>query len=254
MAQHTLSSDDHAPAEESAPLSPAVSFDTVVFRWPGRQQAPLAIPSFTVQAAEHVFVTGPSGSGKSTLLGLIAGILLPQSGTVFVNGVCLNALSGASRDIFRGDHIGVIFQQFNLIPYLSILENVLIPCRFSILRRARAGAQAGSPAQAAQALLTRLDISSVLWHRRVNQLSVGQQQRVAAARALIGNPPILIADEPTSSLDAGRRIAFLRLLCEECRATGTSLLFVSHDQSLAEYFSTAISLPELNRAVEEAAP
>jgi putative ABC transport system ATP-binding protein len=232
---------------------PAVALSETVFRWPGQQRDTLHIPSFAASLGEHVFISGPSGSGKSTLLGLVAGILAPTSGTVAVNGVCLNELSGAQRDIFRGDHIGFIFQQFNLIPYLSILENVLIPCRFSLMRHERACAQAGTPRAAARTLLKRLDLSPVLWNRPVNKVSVGQQQRVAAARALIGGPSLLIADEPTSSLDADRRKAFLRLLLGECRTAGASLLFVSHDQSLAEGFSTVMPLAEFNLAQGEEA-
>ncbi|MDR1947374.1 MAG: ATP-binding cassette domain-containing protein [Desulfovibrio sp.] len=230
---------------------PAVFLDKVLFCWPGREQPVLDIPSFTVRAGEHVFIAGPSGSGKSTLLGLIAGILSPSVGTVAVNGVRLNDLGGAERDIFRGDHIGFIFQQFNLIPYLSVLENVLIPCAFSPLRRMRAVRQGGSPLQAAQALLERLDMSSTLLNRKANRLSVGQQQRAAAARALIGSPSILIADEPTSSLDADRREIFLQLLLRECGETCSTLLFVSHDLNLADNFPVTVFLPELNRAAEE---
>ncbi len=229
------------------PAAPAVLLDKVIFHWPGRQRSTLDIPSFSALPGEQLFISGPSGSGKSTLLGLVAGILSPTSGNVHVNGVRLNDLGGARRDIFRGDHIGVVFQQFNLIPYLSILENVLIPCRFSALRQKRAG----NPEAEAEALLERLDLAPALRHRPVHKLSVGQQQRVAAARALIGRPSLLIADEPTSSLDADRRKAFLRLLLDECRSAGAALLFVSHDQSLAEDFTTVVHLPELNRAAGE---
>jgi putative ABC transport system ATP-binding protein len=240
-------------AVESEAAVPSVILENVLFRWPGQCRNTLDIRSFTMSAGEHVFISGPSGSGKSTLLGLAAGILSPNSGIAAINGICLNELGGAQRDIFRGDHIGFIFQQFNLIPYLSILENVLLPCRFSRLRHERACAQAGNPRAGAKALLERLDLDPSLWSRPVNKLSIGQQQRVAAARALIGRPDILIADEPTSSLDADRRKRFLRLLLGECRAVGASLLFVSHDQSLAEDFSRVIYLPELNQAAEEAA-
>ncbi|MDR1126302.1 MAG: ABC transporter ATP-binding protein [Deltaproteobacteria bacterium] len=238
-----------AAGQESAAY--AVVLEDVIFRWPGQQAPTLAIPFFSARQGEQVFISGPSGSGTSTWLGLIAGILSPDSGAVRVNGVRLNELGGAKRDIFRGDNIGFIFQQFNLIPYLSILENVLIPCRFSPLRNERACAQAETPLAEAKKLLERLDLSASLWRKPVNKLSVGQQQRVAAARALIGKPPLLIADEPTSSLDADRRKAFLQLLLGECRSLGASLLFVSHDQSLAEEFSTRTHLPDLNRAAEE---
>jgi putative ABC transport system ATP-binding protein len=239
-------------AEEGASRPPAVQLDRVVFRRPGRPRPVLDIPSFLVRPGEHMFIAGPSGCGKSTLLGLTAGILLPAEGSVVVNGVCLGNLGGGQRDTFRGDHVGVIFQQFNLIPYLSVLENVLIPCRFSPLRRARAAAYAGSSRQAARVLLERLDMSPALWSRKANQLSVGQQQRAAAARALIGSPSVIMADEPTSSLDAGRRAVFLRLLLGECSASGSTLLFVSHDDTLAAAFSASVSLPSLNRAPDEA--
>ncbi|MDR1685518.1 MAG: ABC transporter ATP-binding protein [Desulfovibrio sp.] len=231
--------------------SPAVLLENLVFRRPGRSRPVLDIPAFAARRGEQVFIAGPSGSGKSTLLGLVSGILVPSEGSVSVNGTRLNDLGGAQRDAFRGDHIGIVFQQFNLIPYLSVLENVLIPCRFSLLRRARAAAQAGSPRQAARTLLERLDMPPALWDRKARLLSVGQQQRTAAARALIGSPSVLIADEPTSSLDADRRAGFLRLLLGECAASGATLLFVSHDPALADVFPAALFLPELNRAPGE---
>jgi putative ABC transport system ATP-binding protein len=228
----------------------AVSLSRVVFAWPGQRSAVISISSFAVSPGEQVFLSGPSGSGKSTLLGLIGGILRPQSGEVAVNGVSLNSLGGSGRDALRGDEIGFIFQQFNLIPYLSILENVLIPCHFSARRRARAGQAAGSPLRAACGLLERLDLAPDLWNRRVMRLSVGQQQRVAAARALIGSPSLLIADEPTSALDADRREGFLGLLLKECREAGSSLLFVSHDRSLAGEFPVRLELAQINEAAE----
>ncbi|MDR1359930.1 MAG: ABC transporter ATP-binding protein [Deltaproteobacteria bacterium] len=226
----------------------AVSLNRLVFAWPGQSKAVLSIPSLEISAGEQVFISGPSGSGKSTLLGLIGGILRPQSGEVAVNGVSLNSLGGWGRDAFRGDEIGFIFQQFNLIPYLSILENVLIPCHFSAKRRARACLTAQSPLPAARELLERLDLAPELWDRKVMRLSVGQQQRVAAARALIGRPSLLIADEPTSSLDEDRRAGFLRLLLKECREAGAGLLFVSHDRALGEEFPVRLELAQINEA------
>jgi putative ABC transport system ATP-binding protein len=229
----------------------AVSLSRVVFSWPGQRAAAIRISSFAVSFGAQVFISGPSGSGKSTLLALIGGILRPQSGDIAVNGTSLSALTGSGRDAFRGDEIGFIFQQFNLIPYLSILENVLIPCHFSSKRQSRARAAAGSPVKAAHRLLERLDLSPELWGRKVTRLSVGQQQRVAAARALMGGPSLLIADEPTSSLDADRREDFLRLLLRECREAGSSLLFVSHDKKLAEAFPVRLELTEINEAAGE---
>ncbi|MDR2077139.1 MAG: ABC transporter ATP-binding protein [Desulfovibrio sp.] len=226
----------------------AVRLSRLVFAWPGQERAVIRISSFSLAPGEQVFLSGPSGSGKSTLLALIGGILRPRSGSVTVNGVCLHSLGGWARDAFRGDEIGFIFQQFNLIPYLSILENVLIPCHFSRKRRLRAKEAAGSPLRAAHRLLERLDLAPDLWNRQVTRLSVGQQQRVAAARALMGGPSLLIADEPTSSLDADRREGFLRLLLRECREAGAGLLFVSHDRSLAEAFPVRLEFTEINEA------
>jgi putative ABC transport system ATP-binding protein len=217
----------------------------MIFIWPGQRQALLRIPHFAVGPGERVFLSGPSGSGTSTLLCLIAGILKPASGSVSVNGVCVSACKGAARDRFRGDFIGFIFQQFNLIPYLSLLDNVLIPCRFSRTRRVRAAMRAGSPREEAKRLLERLDLAPDIWDRPVSRLSTGQQQRAAAARALMGAPPLLIADEPTSSLDADRRASFLRLLLRECGEAGSSLLFVSHDQNLAGEFPRTVRMAEL---------
>lgn len=241
---------DHESETGKTTPDQAIYLDNVSYTWQGQEKPVLVIPSFQVDRGEHVFLAGPSGSGKSTLLGLVAGILAADTGRVFINGTCISALNGSERDIFRGDHIGFIFQQFNLIPYLSIIENILIPCHFSALRNMQAEEQAGNALQAAQDLLTRLDLDASLWHQKANKLSVGQQQRVAAARALIGRPALLIADEPTSALDADRRKTFLQLLLKECQAMHSTLLFVSHDQSLAENFSRNVQLTELNRALD----
>ena len=195
-----------------------------------------------------MFLHGPSGSGKSTLLGLLAGVLLPGGGQVRLLGTDWAALSGARRDAFRADHVGYIFQQFNLLPYLSVLDNVLLPCRFSALRRQRADAAAGTARASAAALLERVGLGAPLWTRPAAQLSVGQQQRVAAARALIGQPELVIADEPTSALDAALRDSFMALLLQQCRDAGSTLVFVSHDERLAARFDTTLALAQVNRA------
>jgi putative ABC transport system ATP-binding protein len=230
---------------------PAVSLRDLVFSWPG-QRPTLIIPELDIRTGELIFLFGPSGSGKSTLLGLLAGVLTATAGSVAVRGTVLQTLGGAARDRFRGDHIGVIFQQFNLIPYLSLLENVLIPCRFSVKRNAKAAARSGNAMRSARHLLRSLDLAPELWTRAVTRLSVGQQQRAAAARALIGAPELIIADEPTSSLDADRRADFLRLLLRECESAGSTLIFVSHDRSLAGEFSVSIDFADLNREAERA--
>ena len=219
------------------------------YRWPGSRDDCLAIDRLHIDAGRSVFLHGPSGSGKSTLLGLLAGVLLPGSGQVRLLGTDWAALSGARRDAFRADHVGYIFQQFNLLPYLSVLDNVLLPCRFSALRRQRADAAAGSARAGAEALLQRMGLSQALWERPAARLSVGQQQRVAAARALLGRPELVIADEPTSALDAALRDSFMALLLQQCRDAGSTLVFVSHDERLAAQFDTTLALAQINRAV-----
>ncbi|MFK8332741.1 ABC transporter ATP-binding protein [Pseudomonas sp. BJa5] len=222
------------------------------FAWPG--QAPLLdIPALRLQAGESLFLKGPSGSGKTTLLGLLGGVQKPDRGCIRLLGQDLAQLKLAARDRFRVDHTGYIFQQFNLLPFLSVRENVELPCRFSPTRARRASERHGSIDQAAATLLAHLGLKDPgLLARRADSLSIGQQQRVAAARALIGQPELVIADEPTSALDADTREAFIRLLFAECRDAGSSLLFVSHDQSLAPLFDRQLSLLELNRAARPA--
>ncbi len=223
----------------------------------GASHDTLAIERLSIARGDTVFLHGPSGSGKSTLLGLLAGVLLPREGSVSVLGqdwVALDGvLGGARRDAFRADHVGYVFQQFNLLPYLSVLDNAMLPCQFSKLRLARATQEAGSATAAAQGLLDRVGLSSALWSRPAAQLSVGQQQRVAAARALIGAPELVIADEPTSALDAALRDSFMDLLLGACRKAGSTLVFVSHDERLAGRFDARLSLPTLNSTRQEEA-
>jgi len=220
------------------PAPPAVLIENLRFRWRGEDAFSLAIDQLAVAAGERVFIQGQSGSGKSTLLNLIAGVMRPDEGSVSLLGQRLGDLSAGRLDGFRADHIGFIFQQFNLIPYLSVLNNVLLPCQFSKVRAARAA----DPVAQARRLLAALEIDEPLHLRPAMALSVGQQQRVAAARALIGRPEILIAYEPTSALDAARQAGFLRLLLDEAQAAGAAVLFVSHDAALASQFDRTFEL------------
>jgi putative ABC transport system ATP-binding protein len=215
----------------------------VRYGWPGGADC-LAIDRLALQSGRMHFLHGPSGCGKSTLLGLMAGVLLARQGRVELLGRDWATLPAGARDARRADHVGVIFQQFNLLPYLSVLDNVLLPTRFSVLRARRCP---NGPAAAAAALLKRVGLAATLHGRRADALSVGQQQRVAAARALIGQPELVIADEPTSALDAARRNDFMALLREACAAAGSTLVFVSHDERLAAGFDERIDLPALNR-------
>jgi putative ABC transport system ATP-binding protein len=219
------------------------------FRWERGMPPVIDIPAFEVAAGERVLLTGASGSGKTTLLNLLAGVSAPESGEIGVMGTDLARLGGAGRDAFRADHIGYVFQSFNLLPYLGVIDNVVLPCRFSDLRRRRALAREASLEAEARRLLRRmaLEVDS-LASRPVNRLSAGQQQRVAAARSLIGGPALLIADEPTSALDADTQSEFLHLLFGEVQALGITLLVVSHDRRLEGLFDRVVPLASINRA------
>ncbi len=225
-----------------------VELAEVTFGWtPGPPL--LQIAALTLAPGESLFVSGPSGCGKSTLLGLIGGVLTARTGHVRILDQDLGQLSAARRDRLRADHIGFIFQMFNLLPYLSVLDNVALSCRFSARRRSRITAAGNDVGSEAQRLLGRLGLTDpALLARPVTALSIGQQQRVAAARALIGQPDLVIADEPTSALDADARRDFLELLISECQAAGSAIIFVSHDQTLAARFDRRISLAMLNTA------
>ncbi|MEN1729080.1 MAG: ABC transporter ATP-binding protein [Pseudomonadota bacterium] len=214
------------------------------FTWPGHADPVLIIDSLQIQAGEKLFLRGPSGSGKSSLLALIGGLIQPQSGVLTCLNEALTSLRGPKRDRFRADHLGVVFQQFNLLPWLDVRANVMLPCRFARRRAQRAG----NINSAAEALLQAMDLEPDLWSRRADELSVGQQQRVAAARALIGQPELVLADEPTSALDSDRRDSFLELLFAQCEQAGSALLFVSHDQELAGRFDRQLDLASINRA------
>lgn len=227
---------------------PALTLSNLHFAYTRRQPDVIAIEELRVEAGERIFLRGASGSGKSTLLGLIAGILEPRSGDLDILGQAMHTLSPSARDAFRAAHLGVIFQMFNLLPYLPVGENVMLPCRFSSERAKQAMAADGEQAEAKR-LLERLGLDpKEVWSQRASDLSVGQQQRVAAARALIGKPGLILADEPTSALDADSRDAFITLLKEECTASGAALLFVSHDGGLADQFDRALDLKTLNTA------
>ena len=225
--------------------SPVIELCDVKFNWPKATNSIIDIASLVVKRGEHLFVKGPSGCGKSTLLSLLTGINTATTGDVNILDTQLNQLKASQRDQFRADNIGYIFQQFNLLPYLSVMENVALPCHFSSLRRTNLQGDIG---ENSQQLLSRLKLDHALMNQPVVELSIGQQQRVAAARALVGAPQLLIADEPTSALDYDSRSAFIELLLEEANRVNSTVVFVSHDPTLEAKFSRAISLPELNRA------
>lgn len=229
-------------------IAPILHMKDVRYRWPGRTSFGLHVPNLTLAPAETVLLLGESGSGKSTLLSLICGTIIAQSGHVSVAGTDIAALSAGQRDRFRAEQIGLIFQQFNLLPFASVQDNILLPLQFAPDRRRRAADRRAE----AQRLCHDLGLPDDVMAARAGTLSVGQQQRVAAARALIGTPPLIIADEPTSSLDAATQATFLELLFTQSRAHGTTVLMVSHDARLSSQFDRVIHMTDIAKSVRGA--
>src|SRR5438046_6228836 len=197
-----------------------IAMSDVRFVWPGRNAFSLAVDSFALPTAKRILLIGPSGSGKSTFLSLICGIVAPQAGKIEILGTDITKLPASARDGFRAEHFGIIFQIFNLLPYGTVIDNVLLPLSFAPQRRRRATSRSTAEAEGAR-LLSRLGLEANLARgRSAANLSVGQQQRVAAARALIGSPELIVADEPTSALDRDRQVAFLDLLFAEAKEAG----------------------------------
>ena len=227
-------------------IQPILALKDVRYRWPGRASFALDIEGFQIARSERVLLLGESGSGKSTLLSLICGPITAAAGSVTVAGTDIAALSAGKRDRFRAEQIGLIFQQFNLLPYASVLDNILLPLRFAPLRRTTVP----NPSQTARQLCTDLGLPPEPVPAQAGTLRVGQQQRVAAARALIGAPPLIIADEPTSALDAATQASFLDLLFAQTRAAQSTLLMVSHDARLAPQFDRVVQMQDLTRTAE----
>lgn len=219
----------------------AVRINGLYFSYPGKARtAVLAIPEWHVAKGDRVFLKGPSGSGKSTLLNLLAGILLATQGTIEILGQNLGTLSAHQRDRFRAAHIGIVFQQFNLIPYLSVLDNIRLAAHFGRKKQI-------DPDITAKQLFAALGLDNTLITKKASDLSVGQQQRVAIARALVNAPEILIVDEPTSALDSETRDAFMDFLLEISKTQENTLIFVSHDTTLTHHFHHVVNLAEINQ-------
>ena len=231
-----------ATAKSRAETPNVIRMSDVRFVWPGRDAFSLAVDAFSLPAAKRILLIGPSGSGKSTFLSLICGIVAPQTGKIDILGTDITKLAASARDGFRAEHFGIIFQIFNLLPYGTVIDNVLLPLSFAPIRRKRATTKGRAEDEAVR-LLTCLGLEPHLTRGpSAANLSVGQQQRVAAARALIGSPEIIVADEPTSALDRNRQAAFLDLLFTQVSDAGATLIMVSHDETLAGRFDEVMRL------------
>lgn len=203
----------------------------------------LFVDTLELSAGESVALVGPSGSGKTTLLHLAAGILTPDAGQICVNGEDLGALSDDARRAFRVRQIGLVFQEFELLEYLSVLDNVLLSCRIHPVLRLDAAAH-----RRARTLADRLGIGDKLG-RLPNSLSQGERQRVAVCRALVTNPPLLLADEPTGNLDPANKQRVLDTLFELAGESGATILTVTHDQELLPYFDRVIDFKAFQQPV-----
>ena len=218
-----------------------IKIDSVRFYWSKKSNFKIFVPNLEIKKGEKVLLLGESGSGKTTLLSLMCGFLNPLSGNISINGNTINQLSSKTRDEYRADNIGIIFQQFNLLPYANVVDNVLLPLYFSKVR----SSNVSNKKEKVIELFKQLRLPDDIAQFRASSLSMGQQQRVAVARALIGHPSLIIADEPTSSLDADAQKIFLNLMFEQISENNSTLLMVSHDKSLSNQFDRLIDINEI---------
>ena len=218
-----------------------IKIESLNFYWSKKSNFKIFVPSLEIKKGEKVLLLGESGSGKTTLLSLICGFLNPLSGSISINGNTINELSSKTKDEYRADNIGIIFQQFNLLPYANVVDNVLLPLYFSQAR----SKNIVNKRAAALELFKQLRLPDDIAQYKASNLSVGQQQRVAVARALIGNPSLIIADEPTSSLDTNAQQLFLDLMFKQISENNSTLLMVSHDKSLSNRFDRQFNINEI---------
>jgi len=218
-----------------------IQIENLCFTYSQDNKPTVVIPEFNIQKGERVFIYGPSGSGKTTFLEILAGVLPATEGKIKMLGQDIGQISSSDRDRFRADHIGYVFQSFNLIPYLNVEENIKLPLSLSPSRKEK------FQEADLDKMLTHLGIGHMK-KKKVTELSIGQQQRVAVARALLGKPEIILADEPTSSLDYDHREKFLKVLFESAEQSGSTVIFVSHDRTMEKLFSRVVSFSDLNQA------
>ncbi|MCD6433411.1 MAG: ATP-binding cassette domain-containing protein [Sulfurimonas sp.] len=223
-----------------------IEIDSVIFRYSDDEKNILDIESLCVKEGEHLFLHGKSGSGKTTFLNMLCGIIEPNSGEIKIVTEDITKLSASQKDRFRSDNYGTIFQQFNLLPYLSVEQNIALACQFSKQK----SLNVKNVKEEIRNLLDALDLPLDLLAKSAMTLSVGQQQRVAVARALIGQPKIIIADEPTSALDSDTKDRFMELLFKQLKVQNSTLVFVSHDKTLSSHFSKVYDFSEINKALK----
>lgn len=216
-----------------------IALNDIAFYYPGKEFS-LEIPQLTIVEGTTTAIIGPSGTGKTTLLNLMAGYFTPQEGKILIDDTTISSLYEKERSAFRINTIGLVFQEFELMEYLNVLDNILLPYRLSSSLKLDK-----KVVERAKELAKKVHIDDKL-NRNVNKLSQGERQRVAICRALLPEPPVLLCDEPTGNLDPENKLIVLKFLMKEVKERGTTLVVVTHDHQLLPYFENVIDFSDFN--------